>query len=69
MSAGVKKRSETESGTVSEEIQIVIDFQRDDSQGSSERSVQVREIMCQLILLSQKKGRPKKNEEETQNAA
>lgn len=61
--AGHLQRSELE------EMQMTIDFVRDDSKDSVERSEQVVEILCQLILLAKKKGRPKMDVEEVLDAA
>ncbi len=53
-----------------EEMKVVIKFERDNNKDSANRSEQVRDIMCQLILLSRKNGRPKKvSDEEIDYAA
>lgn len=48
---------------------IAVDFVKDETGDSTERTCEVRILIAQLIELSHKRGRPTKEEEEVSNAA
>ena len=51
------------------DLKIVVKFERDDSVEGKMRSSQAKTIICQLILLAQKRGRPSMKEEVFNEAA
>jgi hypothetical protein len=48
---------------------VSIEFVKDESGLSSERTQEVRNLIAQMMELSHKRGRPSKEEEEVPNAA
>lgn len=48
---------------------IGFEFVKDESGNSRERTEEVRNLIAQMIELSHKRGRPKKDDEEVPNAA
>lgn len=48
---------------------INLEFVKDESGNSRERTEEVRNLIAQMIELSHKRGRPRKEEEEVSNAA
>ena len=51
------------------DLKVVVKFERDDSVDGKMRVHHAKEIICQLILLGQKRGRPAGNEEILDEAA
>lgn len=51
------------------ELKVVVTFERDQSAEGKMRSSQAKLIICQLILLAQKRGRPSMKEEVENEAA
>ncbi len=51
------------------DLKVVVTFERDDSAEGKMRSSQAKTIICQLILLAQKRGRPSMKEEVFNEAA
>lgn len=51
------------------DIRIAIQFATDDSEESKERSDQVRDLMCELILLARKPRSKGRTHEELKDAA
>lgn len=48
---------------------ISVEFVKDDSGSSAQRTQEVRKLIAQMIELSHKRGRPSKEDEEISNAA
>lgn len=48
---------------------VSFEFVKDESGNSLERTEEVRNLIAQMIELSHKRGRPKKDDEELKNAA
>lgn len=48
---------------------ISLEFVKDDSGSSAERTQEVRKLIAQMIELSHRRGRPSKEEEEISDAA
>jgi hypothetical protein len=51
------------------DLKVIVKFERDDSPEGILRVKLVKEIICQLILLGQKRGRPSTQREELDEAA
>lgn len=51
------------------DLKVIVSFEKDDSPEGKLRAEQAKAIICQLILLSRKKGRPSLKEENVDEAA
>lgn len=51
------------------DLKVVVKFEQDNSPEGIMRAKNAKEIICQLILLGQKKGRPSKHQEELDEVA
>lgn len=51
------------------DLKVVVKFEQDNSPEGIMRAKNAKEIVCQLILLGQKKGRPSKHQEELDEVA
>ncbi len=51
------------------ELKVVVNFEMDDSPEGIQRSKQAKMIICEMILLGRKRGRPSEKEEELNEAA
>ena len=51
------------------DLVVVINFERDESYQGVLRSRQAKRIICELILLGRKRGRPSKKDEVSDEAA
>lgn len=51
------------------DLKVIVRFEKDDSSEGKMRVAQVRSIICQLILLGKKRGRPSKEKEGIHAAA
>lgn len=52
-----------------QDLEMIVRFDRDDSLEGKMRMEQAKAIICQLILLGKKRGRPSKKEENSNAAA
>ena len=51
------------------DLKVVVNFEKDDSPEGIQRSKQAKVIICEMILLGRKRGRPSQKEEELNEAA
>jgi hypothetical protein len=51
------------------DLRVIVKYERDDSPEGKLRIEQAKNIICSLILLSKKRGRPSKKEKEDFSAA
>lgn len=64
-----KDRSKPSEFVKAKDLKVVVKFEADNSPEGILRMKNAKEIICQLILLGQKKGRPSKFEEELDEVA
>ena len=69
MTAKSPESSDADEYLKAKDLTVVINFERDDTHQGVLRSQQARRIICELILLGHKRGRPSKKEEEVDEAA
>ena len=51
------------------DLKVVVKFERDNSPEGIQRSMQAKLIICEMILLASKRGRPSEKEEEQNEVA
>ncbi len=64
-----KNSNSRPSYTPAKDLNVVVKFENDDSPEGKMRLKLAREIICQLILLGQKRGRPSQVEEQIHEVA
>lgn len=51
------------------DLKVVVNFEKDDNPEGIQRARQAKMIICEMILLGKKRGRPSQKEEELNEAA
>ncbi len=65
----VRKEQSTDEYLKAKDLVVKVSFEKDTSTEGVLRSKQARVIICELLLLAKKRGRPSKKEEELNEAA
>jgi hypothetical protein len=67
--SAIRNRKYQDEYKKAQDLKVIVKFERDDSPEGELRMEQAKAIICQLILLGKKRGRPSKRELEEINAA
>jgi hypothetical protein len=69
MMSSSKERIRRDEYKKAKDLKVVVRFESDNSPEGIQRTKQAKMIICELILLGQKRGRPAEKEEDLNEAA
>lgn len=67
--SGSKERSRRDEFKKAKDLKVVVKFESDNSHEGIQRTKQAKMIICEMILLGRKRGRPAEREQELNEAA